>query len=129
MMKAEDRILIKNLAYTAEIINTINGGMAEPAIKIRKEETEWLVRVKVPGVSVDNMKIEVKDHQMFLFHLIAEGNASDVEIPYLMAALTLSRKVDFDGIVAEYHHGELFIHLPLDEEANGYEREIDILKK
>ncbi|MEQ8470223.1 MAG: Hsp20/alpha crystallin family protein [Marinoscillum sp.] len=128
-MKVEDRILIKNLAHTADIVNTINGGMTQANMEIEKSESEWLVEIKLPGVSAERMKIEVRNSQMFLFHLIADTNASEIELPYMVTALALDKRVDFDGIMAEYENGRLFIHLPLDEEASGYEREIEIFKR
>ncbi|MEQ9305754.1 MAG: Hsp20/alpha crystallin family protein [Marinoscillum sp.] len=128
-MKVEDRILIKNLAHTADIVNTINGGMTQANMEIEKHEKEWLVEIRLPGVSAERMKIEVKNNQMFLFHLIDDTNASDIELPYMVTALELDKRVDFNGIMAEYQEGRLFIHLPLDEEASGYERDIEIFKR
>jgi HSP20 family molecular chaperone IbpA len=129
IMRVEDRMLIKNLAHTAEIVNTINGGMTEPVINIDKKETEWIVKVRVPGVSAEHLKIEVRDYEMFLFHIISEETTADIELPYLLSAIKLTSQVDFDGIMAEYQAGELSIHLPLDETASGYERDIEIFKK
>lgn len=128
-MRAEERVLIKNLAQTAEVINTINGGMSQPILKFRKSQNEWLVCVRVPGVDADKMRIEIRDGQMFLFHIISENNVADIDLPYLLAGFPLDRRVNCDGIIAEYENGELFIHLPLDETRNGYEREVEIFKK
>jgi len=124
-----DSILIKNLAHTAEIINTINGGMAEPVLKINKQGREWMVTLRIPGVNIENIKIEVKDNQLLVFHLINESNNSNIQLPHLVTALTISNKIDLDGIVAQYENGQIFIHLPLNEQATGYEREIEIFKK
>jgi len=128
-MKAEDRVLIKNLAHTIEIINTINGGMVEPRVRIFKEESGWRVKVLVPGVDVDNIKLEVKNNQLLIFQLITEPNTSNIELPYLISALNLSPKVDQESIFAELDHKEIIILLPINEEASGYEREIDINKR
>lgn len=128
-MNVEDKLLIKNLAHTAEIVNTINGGMAQPNIDVERQPEEWMVKVKVPGVSAESLKIEVRDNHLMLFHIMTEPNVSDISIPYLVTMLTLTSKVDLDGIVAEFENNELFIHLPLNGQANGYEREIEILKR
>ncbi len=128
-MKAEDRVLIKNLAHTAELVNTINGGMTEPLVEIEKFDTEWVISIRVPGISPDAMKIEIKDFELFLFNMILEPNSSDVELPYMLAAVQLNGAVDVEGIIAEYDDGELLIHLPLDEEAGGYERDVEIFRK
>lgn len=128
-MKVQDKMLIKNLAHTAEIINTINGGMAQPDIKIHKDDYEWIIRVKVPGVSSDNLKIEVKDNNLLIFHIIDEKNSSEVKLPFLITMVSLHSKVNFAGIMAEHENSELFIHLPIDEETTGYDREIKIFKR
>ncbi len=124
-----DSKLIKNLAQTAEIINTINGGMAGPVLRISKNGREWLVNLRIPGVSIENIKLEIKDHQLLVFHLISEKNESDIRLPYLVTALNISHKIELDSISAEYERGQIFIHLPMNEEATGYEREIEIFKR
>ncbi|MFT6882731.1 MAG: HSP20 family molecular chaperone IbpA [Marinoscillum sp.] len=128
-MKAADRVLIKNLAHTAEIINTINGGMSEPYIGIDKSPEQWTVNVKVPGMNPDRLRIEVRNLELSLFHMISEGNSSDIELPYLLASIQLTSSVDIDNILAEYERGQLSIHLPLDESTDGFEREVEIIKR
>lgn len=127
-MTIEDKILIKNLAQTADVVNTINGGMSQASFKLLKQENEWTVTVKVPGVDADHMKIEVKDDQMFIFQIIGDDSAR-IKLPYLLTAFKISPRVNYDGILAEYENGEIFIHLPLDEMGDNYQREIDIFKK
>lgn len=124
-----DSTLIKNLAHTAEIINTINGGMAEPVLKINRHGREWMVNLRIPGVEVENIKLEIKDRSLLVFHMISEGNDSQIQLPYLVTALTIGNKIDLDGIIAEYENGQIIIHLPMNEQATGYEREIEIFKK
>ncbi len=128
-MKAADKVLIKNLAHTAEIINTINGGMSEPYIGIDKSPEQWTVNVKVPGMNPDRLRIEVRNLELSLFHMISEGNSSDIELPYLLAAIQLTSSVNIDNILAEYESGQLSIHLPLDETTDGFEREVEIIKR
>lgn len=128
-MKVEDRVLIKNLAKTAEIVNTINGGMSQAKMLMTKSEQEWIVRLKVPGVSPDKLKIEVRDNQMFIFHILADNNSSGIALPYLITAFMISPKIDFDEIMAEYDKGEVRVHMPLDEWSDGHEREIEIIKR
>lgn len=128
-MRAEDRVLIKNLAQTAEIVNTINGGMSQANLVLEKGASEWTAVVRVPGVNPERMRVELRNGQLFLFHLMADENAADVELPFLLVAIPLDKRIDFDAIVAEYEDRELFITMPLDEEASGYEREVDIFKR
>lgn len=127
-MTIQDKILLKNLAQTADIVNTINGGMSQASFKLLKQENEWMVKVEVPGVDADNMRIEVRDDQMFIFQIIGDEHAA-VQIPYLVTTFKISSKVNYDDILAEYENGEIFIHLPIDETGENYQREIEIIKK
>lgn len=128
-MTVEDKILIQNLAQTADIVNTINGGMSQANFQIFKEESEWMVKIKAPGVDADNMRIELKDDQMYVFQILGDNNASKIKLPYLLTTFKISPRVNYDSIFAEYENGEIFIHLFLDEMGNNYEREIEIIKK
>ncbi|MEP0367893.1 MAG: Hsp20/alpha crystallin family protein [Cyclobacteriaceae bacterium] len=127
-MKVEDKLLIKNLANTAELVNTINGGMAEPHIILEKSDDYWLLVMKVPGVSIDNIKIEVKDGVLFVFQNL-ENKDAEIELPYMLEMLNLTTRIDIDAIYAEYDDGEILIHLPFDELASGFERDIEIIKR
>ena len=127
-MTVEDKLVIKNLAQTAQVINTINGGMSQPIVSVSKGPEEWTIKARVPGVDADHMKIEVKDNYLYLFHLI-EDEQADMELPLMLAAISISNRVQYDLITAAYENAELEISLPLDQENKGYEREIDIFKK
>lgn len=127
-MKLQDRLLIKNLAHTAELINAINGGMAQPKVQLEKSSQAWMLRMKVPGVSIENITIEVKDGFLFVFQNLSNDH-SDMELPYMIEMLNLTSKIDMDSIYAEYVSGEILIHLPFDEMASGFEREIEIIKR
>ncbi len=126
-MRVEDKMLIKNLANTAELINTINGGMAQPQVILEKSEESWLLRMKVPSVNIDNIKIEVKEGILFVFQNLEHAN-SDIELPYLIEMLNLPGQIALDSIYAEFDQNEILVHLPFDELANGFEREIEIIK-
>jgi hypothetical protein len=128
-MNVEDRMLVKNLAKTAEIVNTINGGMSQAKLHMKKESDEWLLRFKVPGVGPDNLKIEVRNSQLFIFQILGADNSSGIELPYLITSLVISPKIDFEGIIAEYDGEEICVHMPLDEMSDGHEREIEIIRK
>ncbi|MFY0600931.1 MAG: Hsp20/alpha crystallin family protein [Cyclobacteriaceae bacterium] len=127
-MKVADKLLIKNLAKTAELVNKINGGMAQPAVWLKKSDQEWMLKMRVPGVSVDNIKIEVKDGFLFVFQNIG-SETDEFEIPYMIEMLNLTNKINQDLIYAEYDEGEIRIHLPFDELASDFEREIEIIRR
>jgi hypothetical protein len=127
-MKIEDRLLIKNLASTASLVNGINGGMVQPIVQLEKSEGQWIERIRIPGVSVDNVRIEVKEGILFVFqNLFVEG--MDIELPYMVEMLNLSSQIDQEQIYAEFDNREIIIHMPFDEFADGFEREIEIIRR
>lgn len=126
-MRVKDELLIKNLAHTAELINTLNGGMSQPVIRLKKDEDEWILRVRIPGVSIESLKIEVKEQHLFLFQMLKNDNLQ-IQMPYLISAMPLTEKIDKELISAEYRNGEVLIILPFDELKDGFHREIEIVK-
>lgn len=127
-MKVDDNLLIKNLAMTAQLVNGINGGMAQPHIRLEKSDSRWVQRMKVPGVSIDNISIEVKDGFLFVSqNLFVQESA--MEIPYIIEMLNLNSQIDQEKIYAEYSNGQIIIHMPFDELASGFERDIEIVRR
>ncbi len=127
-MKVEDQLLIKNLATTAQLVNAINGGMAQPHVRLEKSDSEWVERMKVPGVSIESIKIEVKEGFLFVFQNLQMEDA-EMELPYMIEMLNLTSKIDQEQIYAEYEDGEIVIHMPFDELASGFEKEIEIIRR
>ena len=54
-MNLQDDHLIKNLAQSAQLVNALNGGMAEPIVQFEEHEDEWLYKVRMPGVDPDHL--------------------------------------------------------------------------
>ncbi|WP_258102910.1 hypothetical protein [Marinoscillum sp. MHG1-6] len=127
-MKLEDKMLIKNLANTVKIVNTINGGMAQPITELHKREDSWILKMRLPAVDIDSIKIEVKDNFLFVFQVLS-GLDDEIELPYLVDMLNLTSQIDLEAIYAEFNDGEIQIHMPFDEMASGYEKEIEIIKR
>lgn len=127
-MKVEDKLLIKNLATTAQLVTGINGGMAQPHVRLEKSDSRWVERMKVPGVSIESIRIEVKEGFLFVFQNL-QVEASDMELPYMIEMLNLTSQIDQDQIYAEYEGGEIVIHMPFDELASGFERDIEIIRR
>ena len=50
-----DRKLFHNLARTADLQNTINGGMSQALLKGIMHDDEWTLKLKIPGVDADNI--------------------------------------------------------------------------
>jgi len=115
---------IKTLAESADLVNTINGGMSLAHIHKYTLEDHYMVTVKVPGVDRKSLKVEMHDGQLFIFlqmHL-EEG----INIPFMVASIEVSPKVNKREIRANYHGKNLNIVLPFEEWDDEDSRNIKI---
>ena len=124
-----DRNLIRNLARTADILNTINGGMSQTTIKIHNSEQEWLIKVKTPGVDLDNLRLEVLDNHLYIQQMMEIDQNSSEKAPYVISMIPLIRQINIDAISATFEDGWTVIKLPFDEMVNGQERQIKIERR
>jgi len=133
-MKNENKDLINSLAVQADILNTINGGVIMPTMKMRKQKKGYALDVKVAGVDSESMRVEVIDNELALYYLMNFGpipgiEAENVEVAYFIRILAIPREVSIPKIKAFYKNGHLRVMLPYNEFANGYQRSVDIENK
>lgn len=124
-----DRNITRNLATTAAILNTVHGGMSQTTINLKVLDDEWLVRVKTPGVDLDNLRLEVVDNYLYIHQMMGIENREDQKAPYVVGMIPLTRQINVDGITATFEDGHTLIKLPFDEMISGYERQIEIVKR
>jgi HSP20 family protein len=88
-----------------------------PLVDVHETEEEYLVKVDLPGVKVDDVNVEVNDNVLS----IAGSRATDettqaqlLERPYgsFVRTLTLPKGVDSDSIEAGYQAGVLELRIP-----------------
>ncbi len=121
--------ITKHLARTADVLNTIHGGMSQTTINLKVFENEWLIRVKTPGVDLENLKLEVLDNHLYIHQMMGIENMGDQKAPYVVAMIPLTRQINVEAISATFENGHTLIKLPFDEMINGYERQIEIIKR
>jgi len=124
-----DRNLIRNLASTADILNTINGGMSQTTIKIHSLENEWLIKVRIPGVDLENLRLEVLDNHLYIHQMMMIDDESLEKAPYVIAMIPLIRQINIEAISATFEGGWTHVRLPFDEMVDGFERQIKIERK
>jgi HSP20 family molecular chaperone IbpA len=118
-MKLSDS-LVKNMVVTADLLNTINGGMSLPSTKMRKLEDCYELDVVAPGLSVENLKIEIHNRHLSVFHYL------NYKAPNLVHLMPIPFDVELDSITALYEGKHLKVIMPFNELAEGYFRSIDI---
>ena len=122
-----------------DFINTVNGGMSEPSIKLDKGSDGFEVVVKIPGIEVEDLQLEVvkgkrNSNNLKLFHLLpifSQENLPDDEqwkTIRFINTFVIPDGVDIDNISARYDDGrrQLVLFLPFGDEQGDYNSKVDI---
>ena len=62
--------LTKNLARTADLLNTINGGTVYPTFNTTQEEDHLRIEVSMPTVKPEDLKVEVNNENLMIFQYV-----------------------------------------------------------
>ncbi|ACT94173.1 Hsp20/alpha crystallin family protein [Dyadobacter fermentans] len=129
----------REMLMNIDFINTVNGGMSEPSIKLDKGSDGFEVVVKIPGIEVEDLQLEVvkgkrNSNNLKLFHLLpifSQENLSDEEqwkTIRFINTFVIPDGVDIDNISARYDDDrrQLVLFLPFGDEQGDYHRKVDI---
>jgi len=129
-MRFNDFHISKEILRKVDVMNTLNGGISKPTVLMLRQDNRYLVKVKMPGVDPEKMRVEVQNDRLFLFHDISLQNvnllAEKNPIPFNIGYVLIPFDVDIQKINALYEDHELHITLPFNELAGGYRKNIDI---
>jgi HSP20 family molecular chaperone IbpA len=129
----------QEMLMNIDFINTINGGMSEPAIKLDKGSEGFEVVVKIPGIEVEDLQLEVvkgkrNTNNLKLFHLLpifSQDNLPEKEqwkTVRFINTFVIPDGVDIEHISAKYDDTQrhLVLFLPYGNEQGDYHRKVDI---
>ncbi|NNE55031.1 MAG: Hsp20 family protein [Flavobacteriales bacterium] len=108
-----DKEVLRMLADSGDLVNTINGGMSLAHVNKYTNVDHYLVTVKVPGVDRGSLKVELHDNHLFVFQLMHLEDG--IDIPYMVASIELESNVDRHAVTANYSGKALTIVLPFNE--------------
>lgn len=118
--------IVKNLAKSANIMNTLNGGTIFPAFKHTKEEDHYRLEVSVPTVSDEDLKVEVINGDLLIYHSVS---INKIPVPNVLGIFKISADVDIQSITAVHENDHLIILMPTSEISGDLDRVITILKR
>jgi len=118
MRKTND--LITALALSGDILNTMGGGMTEPRIAFRPSDVGQMLEIKLAGVDLSRLNIEVNFNRLTVFQGVLQG------VPRIIFDKPIPYFIDVEKITARVEGNALNISLPFNERANGYHRRIGI---
>jgi HSP20 family molecular chaperone IbpA len=129
-MRFNEFHISKELLKNVDLMNTINGGISKPTVIMEREEKNYMVTARIPGVGPEKLRIEVKNNRLFLFHDIDIENpalySGKKVIPFNIGYIIIPFDVNIKGIEAIYADKELKITMPFNELSDGYYKRIDI---
>ena len=123
-MKLDDE-LIRTLAESADIVNTINGGTIYPTFETYTEDDHYRLEVDIPSIDPKDIKVEVEGGDLLVYQNIQHHELS---LPNLLGMVKISANVSLDHISAGYEDDMLIVIMPFDESTGGFRRDIDILR-
>ena len=128
MKYSRDKSWVRRMLKTADVMNTVNGGMAEPYLNFERNQDHYLLRARVPGVKADSLGVEIIEDNLILHHkLDFEGiEGSNLQLPHVIATFPIQGYVDYENISARYEAGLLKVTLPFNELSSGFHKRIDI---
>ncbi len=124
VMKINSEIA-KNLARTADFINTVNGGSVYPTFETHKEKDQYKIQINMPSVDPDDLKVEISNSSLMVFQ---QMHVNGINLPNLIGMFKLSSDVVLEGIYAEYENYLLTVIMPINEMTGGFHRSIEIFK-
>jgi HSP20 family molecular chaperone IbpA len=120
-----NKVMTKNLAKSADMLNTLNGGTIFPMFDTYKEDDHYRLEVSIPSVDPDNIKVEVNGESLLVYQKI---DVNGMKIPSLIGLEKISAEVAVNSITAGYEDDLLIVIMPFNELSGGFRKEIDILR-
>lgn len=115
------------LVQSFNMLNTMNGGMSEPQVMHHKYRDHHEVKVRIPGLSREEVKIEVHNNWLAIFHTLQlTTDHVTAEFPRIVFNKSLPYYIDVKRITANMEDDWLHVHLPFNEMADGYHKKIEI---
>ena len=129
-MRFNDFNISKELLKNADLMNTINGGISKPSVIMEREKKNYTVTARIPGVSPEKLRVEVKNNRLFLYHDIDVDNPilypGKNRVAFNIGYIIIPFDVNIKAIFAIYIQKELKITMPFNELSDGYHKQIDI---
>ncbi|MFZ6000898.1 MAG: hypothetical protein ACOYW3_10330 [Bacteroidota bacterium] len=117
--------LTDDLLTSIDVLNTLNGGVVEPQMRLSEHEEYRQIELVVPGVADDNVKAEIhNNHLTIYYNLPVQTIERTIRLPRVVYNKQIPYFVDTRKIAASFEEGRFVVRLPFNEFSNGYHRDI-----
>lgn len=114
------------ILQTINALNTVNGGVSEPTLILKQLEDHRAVWLRVPGIDLDNIQVEVRNNVLSIFHFfVSHTGDHTVETPRFLYNKQIPYFIDQENIAAHVEENFLKVVLPFNKLAEGYSRRIE----
>ena len=124
--------MLVNLLHQGDLLNTVNGGIAETAFKVERKEDAIEIVVSNPAIDAEKYDINLNFNQLsvglFMGKQHPEKNIN-YTAPLFYKVFEIPAYVDFDAIEASSDDKNLFIRMPFKTFQENLRRKIDIKNK
>jgi HSP20 family molecular chaperone IbpA len=116
-----------DLITSIDVLNTLNGGVSEPQMNLGHFEEYREIRLKVPGISLEDIRVEIHNNNLSIFYLIniVSGDKM-IPLPRFVYNRNVPYYIDISKINARLEEEELIVNLPYNRLANGYHKDVRI---
>lgn len=116
-----------DLITSIDVLNTLNGGVSQPQLCLEHHDDHREIRLRVPGISLDEMRVEIHDNNLAIFYLInIVSSERHIPLPRFVYNKNVPYYIDIHRINARLEEEELIVNLPYNRLAKGYHRDARI---
>jgi HSP20 family molecular chaperone IbpA len=123
----------QEVLMNTDFMNTVNGGMSEPVMKIENREDGYELMIKAPGIGPEELQVEIVKDRLMVYHLLpifarVKGEESEVRSIRFLSRMVIPSDVDLESISARYDEDRrhLILHLPFNHLHQDFHRKVDI---
>ncbi len=122
------KFLSNELLASIDVLNTLSGGVSEPIIKRKQFEDHRELKLKVPGVSEEALKVEIHNNILSVFYTFSlQSDELSIDMPRVVynKPIPYFACLDVTRITGQtFGAGYLFVILPFNALAKGYHRTV-----
>ena len=123
-MKKENYL---DLITSIDVLNTLNGGVSEPQLCLEHHNDCREIHLRVPGISLDDIRVEIHNNSLSIFYLINIISGERlIPLPRFVYNRNVPYYIDINKINARLEEEELIVNLPYNRLANGYHKDVRI---
>ncbi len=120
MKSARKYTALRGFGPQLDLLNTLNGGVAQAAIQVRQRRHDVVITIAAPSLDPESFAISLDADQRLTISSVASpldpdipgGLPPDQRVPLLRQHFALPPQVDTDRIEATFSHDRLRVRLP-----------------